>query len=136
MDIRDTALLLVSLQLLKVKAGICGDLVAKYMQGVFQNQLATSGHMTKVLHHTSASPLFIRLAKTSHFVGNLKQFTKIQSCLLACQLTYSVTHSLVICLMHRSGGPRTPLLVYEMQITLCGHNIKHGPGGPKGHPCL
>ena len=27
--------------------GICGDLITKYMQGVFHNQLATSGDITQ-----------------------------------------------------------------------------------------
>ncbi len=27
--------------------GICGDVIAKYIKGVFHNQLATSGHMTQ-----------------------------------------------------------------------------------------
>ena len=50
-------MLLVSLQLLIVKVDIdqlgiyiCGDVIAKYMKGVFDNQLATNVHMTPVPH--------------------------------------------------------------------------------------
>ncbi len=40
--------------------GICGDVIAKYMKGVFHIKLpVVTWHTCKLLHHTSASALFI-----------------------------------------------------------------------------